>query len=182
MMGALDMNNDTDMEAIILALETEVPQNFLLQEDFTSATARILNLSESKTKLLKRITSGSKIQKRHTAVTDFLAAGAEERFLYKNDTQSPTTGKRNQVYKEEAPKLAEAACQKSLQQWGGDRKEITHIISVSCTGMIAPGIEFLLIDRLGLSANVDRLGINFMGCFGAFKGLSIAKALAQQSA
>jgi len=29
---------------------------------------------------------------------------------------------------------------------------------------------------------VDRLGINFMGCFGAFKGLSIAKALAQQSA
>jgi predicted naringenin-chalcone synthase len=47
--------------------------------------------------------------------------------------------------------------------------------------MMAPGIEFLLIEQLGLSRDVERLGINFMGCFGAFKGLAIAKALAKES-
>ena len=47
--------------------------------------------------------------------------------------------------------------------------------------MIAPGIEFLLVERLGLSPYVERLGINFMGCFGAFKGLAIAKVLAQEN-
>ena len=43
---------------------------------------------------------------------------------------------------------------------------------------MAPGLEFHLVDSLGLDRSVQRLGISFMGCFGAFKGLAIARTLA----
>lgn len=151
----------------ILALAIEVPKTALAQEDFTHATAKHLAFNDSKTRLLERIGTGSQIHKRHTVISDFL--------------EKRSTAQRNVIYKNQAPILAETVCKKALNQWGGDPKTLTHIISISCTGMMAPGIEFLLIDKLGLSNEIERLGINFMGCFGAFKGIAIAKALALES-
>ena len=48
--------------------------------------------------------------------------------------------------------------------------------------MIAPGIEFLLMQKLDLQPTVNRLGINFMGCFGAFKALAAAPLLRPENA
>jgi predicted naringenin-chalcone synthase len=87
-------------------------------------------------------------------------------------------GKRNDYYKQEAPKLAHQAATEALKRWGRAHEEITHIIYVSCTGAVAPGVELLLAQQLGLQPNVRRLGINFMGCFGAFAGLATARAFA----
>lgn len=88
---------------------------------------------------------------------------------------------RNERYKKEAPQLAYAAASKAIEQWGGDPATLTHIIYVSCTGLVAPGIEFDLTQMLKLDSAINRLGINFMGCFGAFKGLSVAKAFALEN-
>ena len=87
---------------------------------------------------------------------------------------------RNEVYIKEAPRMAHASADKALNLWKGNRQNITHLISVSCTGVIAPGIEFHLLNSLGLSRSTDRLAINFMGCFGAFKALSVAKSIARE--
>jgi predicted naringenin-chalcone synthase len=165
------------MTATILALETEVPKTLLAQEDFAKAATKHLKLSEPQTRLLERITKNSQINYRHTVVEDFHENGLKGApFNFCENT--PQTALRNEIFKKHAPQLAISVCEKALNEWGGDRQSITHVISVSCTGMIAPGIEFLLIDALGLSRHVERLGINFMGCFGAFKGLAVAKALA----
>ena len=51
------------------------------------------------------------------------------------------------------------------------------MITVSCTGMYAPGPDIELIGRLGLRSSVHRLAVNFMGCYGAFNGLKAASAL-----
>lgn len=157
-----------------MALETALPEASVLQQDFTDIASRILGLTDAQAYLLKRITSSSEIKKRHTAIEGIFSG-------WDDATPLPKTAIRNQWYKEAAPVLAEAACRATLQAWGQEPEAITHIISVSCTGMMAPGIEFLLINRLGLSSRVERLGINFMGCFGAFKGLSMAKALAKEN-
>lgn len=168
------------MTAAVLALETEVPKTSLLQEDFVKAAAKSLKLSESQTLFLERITKKSEIKRRHTVVEDFYEFGLKgASFNFCENT--PQTAIRNDIFKKHAPEIATSVCKKALDKWGGDRQSITHVISVSCTGMIAPGIEFLLIKALGLSSCVERLGINFMGCFGAFKGLAIAKALAMEN-
>lgn len=170
------------MHATILGLATEVPPHVLSQENFGPTMGRRLGFNEAQMRLLKRITSGSAITKRHTTVPDFLEEGFRGSFFGMDEKSStPKTSVRNDFYKKEAPNLAESVCRAALQRWGGDPKAITHVISVSCTGMVAPGIEFLMMERLGLSLTVERLGINFMGCFGAFKGLAIAKALGLES-
>lgn len=167
------------MHATIFALDTAVPKKAVSQELFIERTGEFLSLSESEKQLLERIAKGNRIEKRHTVLDDCFEEGGF--YGNKDGTAYPTTEKRNLYYKKKAPPLALEACKKTLASWGGDPKEITHIISVSCTGMIAPGIEFLLIEALSLSKNVERLGINFMGCFGAFKGLAIAKALSAEN-
>ena len=93
----------------------------------------------------------------------------------------PGMSARNEVYKKEAPLLAKDASLKAIEAWGQNPQEITHVISISCTGVYIPGIEFSLIDSLGLNRSIYRLGINFMGCFGAFKGMHVANAFAKEN-
>jgi predicted naringenin-chalcone synthase len=61
------------------------------------------------------------------------------------------------------------------QTWGGDKQSITHVVFHSCTGFKAPGVELDLVDGLGLTNVQRRLGINYMGCFGAFSAISVAR-------
>jgi len=78
-----------------------------------------------------------------------------------------------------APQLAVSAARSAIADWGGDKAAITHVVFHSCTGFTAPGIELELIDQLKLPNVVRRLGINFMGCFGGFTGMSVAKTYVQ---
>lgn len=55
-----------------------------------------------------------------------------------------------------------------------DLASATHLLLVSCTGFVAPGIDQRLIDRLGLDPGIERTMIGFMGCAAAVNGLRIA--------
>ncbi len=170
------------MRPSILALSTAVPPHIYYQKEVAKKTVEIFKLEKDKVALSERIYQNSAIEKRHSIIDDFNKSREEWVFWGKDYPETiPGMGCRNNCYKEEAPKLAEEAARKALTAWGGDPSRITHIISVSCTGVMAPGIEFHLMQKLGLSSAINRLGINFMGCFGAFKGLSVANAFAQEN-
>src|SRR5204863_3753847 len=55
---------------------------------------------------------------------------------------------------------------------------ITHLVTVSCTGFQAPGVDLALVRRLALSPGVARTHVGFMGCHGALNGLRVARAFA----
>jgi len=55
---------------------------------------------------------------------------------------------------------------------------VTHLVTVSCTGFAAPGVDFHLFDALGLAPSVQRVHVGFMGCHGAINGLRTARGLA----
>lgn len=166
------------MSTFILSIASEVPNHVLTQEQYVKTASHLLQLNEEQKIFLSKVVKASAIDKRHTVITDLLQGsycGTEVGQPF------PSTRLRNEIYKQEAPTLAESVCRKALKIWGGDAKEITHVVSVSCTGLMAPGIEFILLNRLGIPRSALRLGINFMGCFGAFKGLAVAKALALEN-
>ena len=50
-------------------------------------------------------------------------------------------------------------------------QQVTHIITFSCTGMSAPGLDIQLVEKLGLNRNVERTCINFMGCYAGINAL-----------
>jgi predicted naringenin-chalcone synthase len=54
-------------------------------------------------------------------------------------------------------------------------REVTHLIVVSCTGFVAPGLDLALVRRLDLRPDVERTMIGFMGCYAAMNGLKVAR-------
>ena len=85
----------------------------------------------------------------------------------------PGTGARMRKFEETAPRLAEQAV--AALDFGDDRRPITHVIAVSCTGLVAPGIDLQLITRCGLDPTVERTVIGFMGCYAAINALKTAR-------
>lgn len=170
------------MIASILSVATAVPPHAYLQEDLAKRVPEVFGLSQEKAELAAKIYQNSAITKRHSVFSDLNYPPEQWEFLGPDYPQTvPGMSDRNAVYKREAPKLAEQAARQALEAWGGERSSITHVISVSCTGVLAPGIEFHLMQKLGLSPSVNRLGVNFMGCFGAIKALSVARAFALEN-
>jgi len=92
---------------------------------------------------------------------------------------SATVEERHAIWAEWAPRLSIEAASKALNEWGGCSDNVTHVVFHSCTGFKAPGVELDLVDALKLKGVKRRLGINYMGCFGGFTGMSVAKAFVE---
>lgn len=88
----------------------------------------------------------------------------------------PTTSQRMTAYAQAAGPLALRAAEMALEQSRLQASQITHLVTVSCTGFAAPGVDFQLIEHLGLSPEVARTNVGFMGCHAALNGLRVAGA------
>ena len=97
-----------------------------------------------------------------------------------SDFRGPTTQRRSERFMEEAPRLAIGSAFQALHHAKIDPHDITHLVTVTCTGFCAPGIDISLIDELGLPATTQRIQVGFMGCHGAINGLRAAKGLVAQ--
>ena len=95
-----------------------------------------------------------------------------------NDGVGPTTAERMAIYAAEAGPLAVRASAAALAEAGFAPESITHVVTVSCTGFVAPGLDFALVAGLGLRPTVARTHVGFMGCHGALNGLRVANAFA----
>ncbi len=107
---------------------------------------------------------------RHSGSMWLPGDGAEDR--------GPTTAQRMQCYAEEAPPLAIQAARTALEHARLQPAGITHLLTISCTGFHAPGVDWALVRGLELSPTVQRTHIGFMGCHGAINGLRVAAAFA----
>jgi predicted naringenin-chalcone synthase len=90
--------------------------------------------------------------------------------------RGPSTAERMARYEREAPGLAAEAARAALADGGWEPRDITHIVSVSCTGFAAPNFDLGLVRELGLPPTVARTHVGFMGCHGALNGLRVARA------
>jgi len=90
----------------------------------------------------------------------------------------PTTGDRMRRYELDALELATRAADDALGHAGWAADSISHLVTVSCSGFSAPGVDIGLVERLEMRRDVSRTHIGFMGCHGALNGLRVAGALA----
>lgn len=95
--------------------------------------------------------------------------------------RGPSTAQRLQVYEREATRLAAQAVQMALQDARLQPARVDHLITVSCSGFSAPGVDIGLIRSLSLRPDVTRSLLGFMGCHGALNGLRVAQAFAAQN-
>ncbi len=131
--------------------------------------------------IIHRIYSQSGIRKRHTVVDDFEQEPAGPLFFNGSEhLQQPGTARRNDLYREHAISLFRETAEKLLHRNEAIHKDdITHVITVSCTGFFAPGPEYEIVRHLGLKASTQRYHLGFMGCFAAFPAMKMAKSFCE---
>jgi alpha-pyrone synthase len=86
----------------------------------------------------------------------------------------PNTSKRMEIFERFAPILMRRAVDR-LNVTPAERRSITHVLVTTCTGLYAPGLDFDIVDHLGLCTSVERTMIGFMGCYAAINGLKTAR-------
>ena len=170
------------MTARIVSIGTAVPPTRIAQ-----AVARdIFAAQEGADRLARRriqaVFDASAIEQRHTVLAEFASPGAAPDDAAFVDTGgrllSPTTGARNQRFIVSAPELTAAAARTALADGGIDPSAVTHVVTVSCTGLFAPGPDYRLVRDLGLRPTVERCHLGFIGCAAALPALRVASALA----
>ncbi len=162
--------------AYIRHIETLVPKasypQGLASEVLSSRTE-----SDRTRRYIRKVYGESGIEKRHSIVTDFLPGSSEAGLFVNADgsAKEPTTGERNDVYVKEARKLIPEIARNAVANCHGvEASDITHVVTVSCTGFFNPGPDLIVIDSLDLSPKVQRYHLGFMGCYAAFPALKMA--------
>lgn len=161
------------MPSFITDIGTAVPENAFEQSKIADFMARASQLDPTEARKLKALYRSTKIKTRHSVLSDY---GLLDNFDFYPNTPDfepfPSVSQRMRAYQQYALPLAMVAI-KGIQ----NTKNITHIITVSCTGLFAPGLDIELVKALELNYSVHRTAINFMGCYGAFNGLKVAQAI-----
>ena len=169
---------------IISSIGTAVPKYKVNQNDAVARLSKLISMSTEEEKLLKRLYKSSGINSRHSVIPDFSDSQADNVFWDEQprNNQSPSTYKRMSIYKNNALPLAIQAISSCLvQNQYLNISDITHIITVSCTGMYAPGLDIEIIKHFGMKSSTPRTTINFMGCYGAFNGMKVASAFCKEN-
>ncbi len=158
----------------IVAIETAVPKyrhtKKAFAEFFSNATEDV-----SIKRKIKIISDKASIETRYSVLKDYSLPYDKFEFYEKNQslTPEPSLSKRMTIYREEAIKLAVNAVKK-IKSIDAIKQSITHLITVTCTGMFAPGLDIELIRNLNLNPSISRSSINFMGCNAAILALKNA--------
>ncbi len=123
---------------------------------------------------VRQIAEKAAIARRHTVLANPLGPPGSGAFYQYG--AFPSTAQRMVVYKKEAPRLACQAVD-SLAEKIGSLAGVTHLIVTTCTGFYAPGIDIDVVHHAGLSPQVKRTVIGFMGCYAALSGLRQAREI-----
>lgn len=187
------------MPVAVRSIETAVPSTVLEQ----GRVRDLFGSQPGLTRLGQRINGAafdaSAIETRHTVIAELAAvdpangqatdlavdpaaepaSGTEPPTFYDASSGrilTPGTGARNDVYIERSvPLLLDAARRALAAASDLTAADVTHVVTVSCTGFSAPGPDYRIVRDLGLSPATKRYHVGFMGCYGAFPALGMAR-------
>lgn len=174
------------MTICLLGLGTAVPANRFTQEQAVRV-AQVLCLDPRQAPLVPTLYRQTEIIGRNIVlgadvVADVIAGTRHSGSVFLPTGVAgecgPTTRQRMTVYAAEAPALALESSRPALMEARVAPAEVTHLVTVSCTGFAAPGVDIALIRGLDLPATTERVNVGFMGCHGALNGLRVARGLA----
>jgi alkylresorcinol/alkylpyrone synthase len=150
----------------LAALATAVPP-FGLDQDRVTALMRRLFAGSARFERLLPVFANSGIGRRYSAVPP-------EWF-----ERPHSWPERNRAYVTGALDLLETVAGRLLDRAEASLDQVGAVVTVSTTGIATPSLDALLIERLRLPRDVQRLPIFGLGCAGGAIGLGKAAALAR---
>jgi predicted naringenin-chalcone synthase len=168
------------VSATIRAIGTAVPATTLQQDAVRDLFTSQPGLGRLGSRIVPAAFDASAVEHRHTVLGELDASAAPGPFRDAEGLlHSPSTGMRNDRYRDLAPALYVESARDALERAGVDAADVTHVVTVSCTGFTQPGPDLAIVTELGLRRTVFRHHIGFMGCCAAFPALRSAAAFAE---
>lgn len=159
------------MQTFISNIGYVLPQHEVTRSDFQEFYEK--RIPEGLHSLFNRISSNSRVFKRYSVIDVLNGQGNK---IYPERGIHIDTKERNELYREYAFPLGLEAARKVIDN--GDQS-ITHIITVSCTGAVTPGLEQFISKKMNLRPDIKRLGLNLMGCYAGVTALRTAFEICQ---
>lgn len=173
------------MSLQIIGMGTAQPEHRMSQPQAVQLAERVCQLSHRQSRMVKTLYKRSGVENRHTVLPHEVAielsrngVGHAHNSNNGSPRLGPTTSQRMSFYQDHAPALAVGALRGALAESDVHPGSITHLVTVTCTGFAAPGVDVDLIRQLDLPATTARVQVGFMGCHGAVNGLRVAQAIA----
>jgi predicted naringenin-chalcone synthase len=164
----------------IISIGTQVPQYRHKQEDILEFMTQIYAFTDSDKRKLKFLYHQSGIETRNSVIADYSRPVTEWKFYphAENLEPFPSLEQRMTWYNKYAGPLSVDAIRQCINN-KIHPVEITHLITVSCTGMSAPGLDLQVMELMDLPKTIFRTSINFMGCYASIHALRLAHAICQ---
>jgi len=169
--------------ATILGLATAAPEHSIAQSD-AAIVAQQLMLSKRWHDALPALYRKSGVKRRGSVLLGPEGVPDLDRQSFYKPADSlhpsgPSTAARMQVFAERAGPLLVRACAAAIENAGIVASSVTHLVTVSCTGFFAPGVDIALMEALKLDTNIQRTHVGFMGCHGALNAIRVAKSIVE---
>ena len=156
-----------DNIAKIISVATAVPKYKINQSDVEKLAARVFDTSMDEFSRLAPVYGNAAIQTRYSCVP-----------LEWYEQPCPFS-ERNKLYQENAVELLAEAGQKALEKAHLTFDDIDGLVVVSSSGIATPSLDALLMEKLHLKRNMERLPIFGLGCVGGVLGLARTAQLAR---
>jgi predicted naringenin-chalcone synthase len=156
----------------IISIGTAVPPYRHQQEDILQFMQSVYLQPADEQRKLRFLYRQSGIDIRYSVIADYSRDMPDWKFYPATEGMDPFPGleQRMQWYRRYAPLLSVDAIRRCLDHRFRE-DEITHLITVSCTGMSAPGLDLQVMEHLDLPRDIFRTSVNFMGCYAAIHGM-----------
>ncbi|MBD0351447.1 MAG: type III polyketide synthase [Flavisolibacter sp.] len=167
----------------IISIGTALPAYCHQQMDILEFMQQVYAATEVERRKLRYLYSHSGISQRYSVVPDYSRPLPEWKFYPQSENLEPfpSLEQRMAVYHKQAPLLSVDAIRHCLHNVVSPT-EITHLITVSCTGMSAPGLDLQVMELMDFPKNIFRTSVNFMGCYAAIHALKLADAICKSDA
>jgi len=166
----------------IISIGTAVPTFCHTQDDILHFMQHIYAMNENDKRKLRFLYHQSSIEQRYSVVPDYSRNINEWKFYPRSENLEPFPSLEQRMiwYNKHAAPLSVDAIRNCIEN-KIHPQEITHLITVSCTGMSAPGLDLQVMELMDLPKNIFRTSINFMGCYAAIHALKLADAICKSS-
>lgn len=168
----------------IMGIGTAVPEHDAGQVEASELHAELSGLDRVRSRVLRTLYRRSGVERRGSVLLErpdgpLAARQSFYRPVRDEGDLGPSTAERMRRYEDHAPVLALRAAGRALADAGQDPADVSHLVTVSCTGFVSPGVDIRLVEELGLDSDVSRTQVGFMGCHGALNGLRVAHGYAR---
>ena len=160
------------MLSSIISIATKSADHVVLADDMLQYMLRSFKDEQAHRKI-KFLFREASIKQKSSVLSDFTRKD-NQYSLFHPDAEEAGTSERLSVFKKNALSLSLQVSREALDKAAKNQNQITDIITVSCTGMYAPGLETELAVALQLPTQTKRHAVNFMGCYAAFHALRLA--------